>query len=113
LGRSLRAAISITSAATEPASTPSTSKQFRVARIFGEAKLRTRYGTNAGRATRVIPTPTTLSVTRAAMWPIAESVETSADARHNGGRFDGTITLADGTDYATLMLAAGQAVVMT
>jgi endonuclease YncB( thermonuclease family) len=29
-----------------------------------------------------------------------------------GGRFDGTITLPDGTDYATLMLAAGQAVVM-
>src|SRR6266568_7253473 len=30
-----------------------------------------------------------------------------------GGRFDGTITLVDGTDFATLMLAAGQAVVMT
>jgi endonuclease YncB( thermonuclease family) len=29
-----------------------------------------------------------------------------------GGRFDGTITCADGTDYATLMLAAAQAVVM-
>jgi endonuclease YncB( thermonuclease family) len=29
-----------------------------------------------------------------------------------GGRFDGTITLADGTDFATLMLAAGQAVPM-
>jgi endonuclease YncB( thermonuclease family) len=29
-----------------------------------------------------------------------------------GGRFDGTVTLADGTDFATLMLAAGQAVPM-
>ena len=27
-----------------------------------------------------------------------------------GGRFDGTITLPDGTDFAGLMLAAGQAV---
>lgn len=27
-----------------------------------------------------------------------------------GGRFDGTVTLADGTDFATLMLQAGQAV---
>ena len=27
-----------------------------------------------------------------------------------GGRFDGSITLADGTDFAALMLAAGQAV---
>jgi endonuclease YncB( thermonuclease family) len=30
-----------------------------------------------------------------------------------GGRFDGTITLPDGTDYATLMLDSGHAVVMT
>lgn len=30
-----------------------------------------------------------------------------------GGRFDGTITLADGTDFAGLMLAAGQAVPFT
>lgn len=29
-----------------------------------------------------------------------------------GGRFDGTITLADGRDFATEMLAAGQAVPM-
>lgn len=29
-----------------------------------------------------------------------------------GGRFDGTITLPDGRDFATLMLAAGQAVKM-
>ena len=29
-----------------------------------------------------------------------------------GGRFDGSLTLPDGTDFATLMLAAGQAVVM-
>ena len=29
-----------------------------------------------------------------------------------GGRFDGTIALADGQDFATAMLQAGQAVVM-
>ena len=29
-----------------------------------------------------------------------------------GGRFDGTLTLPDGTDFAAQMLAAGQAVVM-
>jgi len=28
-----------------------------------------------------------------------------------GGRFDGTITLPDGSDFATLMVAAGQAVI--
>lgn len=27
-----------------------------------------------------------------------------------GGRFDGSLTLPDGTDFATLMIAAGQAV---
>lgn len=27
-----------------------------------------------------------------------------------GGRFDGTVTMADGRDFATVMLAAGQAV---
>ena len=29
-----------------------------------------------------------------------------------GGRFDGSLTLPDGTDFGTLMLAAGQAVPM-
>lgn len=29
-----------------------------------------------------------------------------------GGRFDGTITLPDGTDFAALMLASGHAVLM-
>jgi endonuclease YncB( thermonuclease family) len=29
-----------------------------------------------------------------------------------GGRFDGTVTLADGTDFATLMLDSGHAVAM-
>lgn len=29
-----------------------------------------------------------------------------------GGRFDGTITLPNGSDFATMMIAAGQAVVM-
>lgn len=30
-----------------------------------------------------------------------------------GGRFDGTVTLPDGSDFATLMLDSGNAVVMT
>ena len=30
-----------------------------------------------------------------------------------GGRFDGTVTLADGRDFATVMLDAGQAVPMS